>query len=520
LDASSPTAQAASSGIELALWPVSTHPLFPALAGQTNGEQEIDLPAVELLIARLQSVRQPGIEFSVLDGGQRVDDGVAVSADHTPAGSSGPNAEFSGSQEAEHRSLIRLSRYQRQILYGELLAAGANPATNEGRLWMFVVPHLEYFDCKTLRKSEIAWTQLCNSGYRCLLTAPPNGGKWRLQREIARRMAASGASVNLFVDMQKFSQSGLLEVYRYAADELVRIVGPSTLTISDWINQLHELDSRSRIVWHLENWDAVPDEARPRLVQALKPLRSCLLSTADAYHARLLLEGDKSPNGLDGIVEIKPFDAAQIQEFIEQYIELHACENEGVIPRLVAMLPRLASAPGGLEHICSYAHRPATLIELLLDFVNHDLAEAGVLAEETLSAREVRLALGIVSRLPRETRGVPLATLARIDPADVLRQLDRSTPDAQRVVVEAFEAALRGRLLQANDDGQTYRFTIPEVGYLFRAMDIYNGWFPLAGLQAALDEQGRLADGNFTEMDLAYAAYLAEQANWPRPADA
>ena len=77
-------------------------------------------------------------------------------------------------------------------------------------------------------------------------------------------------------------------------------------------------------------------------------------------------------------------------------------------------------------------------------------------------------------------------TLLRLSVRETAQRIWWVEPDKQKSATQWFDRAVRSRILQVNDDGTaTFRFTVPEVGYLLSAIYIGHSMEPLPQLDVA-----------------------------------
>ncbi len=386
----------------------------------------------------------------------------------------------------------------------------------------FVTPNLKYLSYASDEQADVSLDEIVQeigrSGYRrCLLAAPPNGGKRRVQHTIAKHRTLSQLGFDLWIDLRHLSRSGSSNIYHYAARELAKTVGAGGDRLRILEDRLESLDFDGRILWHLEHWDETLDK-KPHVASAISPLHLYLLSTTDPRRARSVLE-ESGINWVDGVIQILPFDEEQIAKFIEQYAELDGEMSMVRVQRLAAQLPGLAMLPGGIEHICENAG-DSTIIDLLFDFINNDQKEMGQppIATENLATRYesreatldwgspyVQAAHNIVKAVYKPGNvEVPSLTVE-----ETARHIWWAVDDKLKTAQQWFDKAMRGRLLRADEnDTSRFHFTVPEVGYLFNAFEVCQST-PLANLQVAF-RLFQADESQSTRILLAFAAWDAE----------
>ena len=109
--------------------------------------------------------------------------------------------------------------------------------------------------------------------------------------------------------------------------------------------------------------------------------------------------------------------------------------------------------------------------------------------------------------------GRPLAdTLSRLSVRETAQRVWWVEPDEQKRATQWFDRAVRSRTLLANDDDTaTFRFTVPEVGYLLSAIHIGSSLEPLPQLGMAYRKWLENPSDETARFWLAYAIWRAER---------
>lgn len=383
-----------------------------------------------------------------------------------------------------------------------------------------VEPAIEFWDFATYKASPITLQDYpILVQRRCLMTAPPLGGKTWMHRVMIHLHHAQRLGPVFYLDLEDFAYSGLA-FFAYASRELSVRYHLERERLS-WVQEkLFREDFANQIFWHLDGWDRVPEEHKPNVAIRLRDLSQFLLSTSDPVRARNLLQANK--HRLSGIVRLLPFDDGRIEEYINAYVHLDDEVSASRLQELAKQLPNLAKLPGGIEHICTHA-RLVDVVRILFAFLdktelswNGRPINSAALGERDVDAafeksKFIQAAYEIVKR---SRVGVDDATIGdaprfRIqDFAEKLQWLKEWERD--KTARTYFDLAARARILaRAQDDDESYQLNIPEVGYLLDAMAGAQVNL-LAQLNQAYQELSKSPNNSRARIGFAYAAWRAQ----------
>lgn len=384
----------------------------------------------------------------------------------------------------------------------------------------FVEPAIEFWDFATYQTSPITlqdYPLLARA--RCLLTAPPLGGKTWMHGAMIHLHHVRQLGPVFYLDLEDFAYSGL-SFFAYASRELSVRYHLERERVS-WVQEkLFGADFANQIFWHLDGWDRVPDEHKPSVAIRLRDLSRFLLSTSDAVRTRNLLEVSK--HQLRGIVRLLPFDDGRIEEYINAYVHLDDEVSATRLKELAKQLPTLAKSPGGIEHICTHA-RLVDVVRILFAFLDkternwngHPINSAALVERDVDAALEKSKYIQAAYEIIKRSRvGADDATIGDA-PRFTIREFAEKLQwvrewEREKTARTLFELATRARILaRAQDDDESYQLNIPEIGYL---LDAIAGTHvnPLVQLNRAYQQLEKAPYNLRPRIGFAYAAWCAQ----------
>lgn len=369
------------------------------------------------------------------------------------------------SREFDHReTLEKFIRLQEEII-------------RESFQTTFVSQNLTYrhADSTEPRNTEISeMVDLPNP--HLVIVAPPGGGKTRLLQEVLL-LSARTHTYHLYLDVAEFSVPRFRTFYHFAAYEILTFTGSDRRDILKLESELLRLDTNGNIVWYLDNWNCNSQRDLSLVNRSLAGLGKSILSAASSFLPNELL----SLNCKDApsFVTIQPFTQTQIAEFIKTNSTSRNPARTR-IERRALQLPGLARLPQGLQYICAHPEHE-TVTDMLLGFLNSTLQKNNEavfnlqnldhpnLAEAINESSAIGSAFLIVKALGNWTRGTAIdfdyiAVDAILPYMGMGNQVEN-----RRGAIERIERAVEGKLVQANADGRTFRFVVPEIGCLLAA---------------------------------------------------
>lgn len=340
----------------------------------------------------------------------------------------------------------------------------------------FVSQDLIYYDVGSTESQRTEISELVNSpNPHLIITAPPGGGKTRLLQEILLR-SERRQPYHLYLNVAEFSVPRFRTFYHFAAYEILTRIDSERRDILNLENDLLTLDLNGYIVWYLDDWDC-NSQSDSASVSNLAGLGKFILATSNPF---LAMERLSSNGTAPGFVKIQPFTQTQIAEFIKTN-STNQNPARARTERRAVQLPGLAQRPGGLQYICAHPGHE-TVVDVLLGFVNSQLQrnkeplfdlqnlDHPNLAETIGESSALGSCFLIVKALSNRTRGTAF-DFDNIAVDAILPYMGASNQaENRRIAVERIGRALQGKLLQVNDDGQTFRFVVPEIGLLLAAL--------------------------------------------------
>ncbi len=342
----------------------------------------------------------------------------------------------------------------------------------------FVAQDLIYHDVGSTESRRTEISELVNStNPHLVIAAPPGGGKTRFLQKILL-LTHTSKVYHLYVNATEFSVARFRTFYHFAANEILTRSDSDRRDILNLENDLLMLDMNGNIIWYLDDWDCNCQRDLSSVSSSLAGLGKFILVTSNPF---LPIE-QLSSNGLgpSGFVKILPFTQSQITEFIKLNSPAPS-PGQARAERRALQLPGLAQYPNGLQYICSHPEHE-TVVDVLLGFINSILKKNkesvfnldGVVLnnfEKILrESNSVGACFPIVKALCSRARGTnDDFTSITID--EILPYMGASNQAENRqLAMEKIARAMEGGFLQLNDDGQSYRFVVPEVGFLFSAI--------------------------------------------------
>lgn len=384
----------------------------------------------------------------------------------------------------------------------------------------FIEPVIEFWDFATYKTYSLTLQDYPSLVHgRCLMSAPPLGGKTRMHTAMMYLHQARQLGPVFYMDLEDFAYSGL-SFFAYASRELSKQFQLERERVS-WVQEkLFSADFANQIFWHLDGWDRISGEQKPNVAIRLRDLSQFLLSTGDPVRTRNLLESNR--HQLSGIVRLLPFDETRMDEYIQGYVRLDDEVSAAPLQGLAGQLPNLAKLPGGLEHICTNAHL-VDVVRVLFEFLNrtelswngHPINAAALVERDTETAfeksRYVRAAYEIVKRSRIGAANTTIGETPRFTVAEFASKLEWLKEwEREKIAHTYFDLAERARILaRIQDDEPSYQLNIPEIGYLFDAMASAQV-NPLADLQLAHQNFSNAPDGVRARIDFAYATWRAQ----------
>lgn len=338
---------------------------------------------------------------------------------------------------------------------------------------VYIAQNLEYLDLEGGTRQPVAMDELVKaSNKRIVLTAAPGGGKTRFQQELilyANRLPIYHIAINL----DTYALSGIQSLHRFAALELLKLLGQPYSAMIRLAEELLLLDLEQRIWWHLDKWDDVSTSALAAISTEIAPLSQFTLSTSNPSCTVEHL--NRSRATLDAIITIQPFTLEQIQEFIKRNFAKDCMR----IQHRAFQLLGLARLPNGLEYICKYEHE--TIIETLLGYINCNLDGIG----EPAIKPEIMVFSGVKefewqseSFVSAYSIVKPLASLALnrknlpfIKPEELVPYMGTTRHEEnQQLATFRIKQGVRAKLWMKSNETQSFQFIVPEVGLLLVAI--------------------------------------------------
>lgn len=313
--------------------------------------------------------------------------------------------------------------------------------------------------------------------YQCLVVAPPGGGKTRLLKEILLR-AGDEMMCHLYLDVSADSFAGFRSLYHFTANYILNWMRQEHVAHSKIESELESLELNGKIIWYFDGWDEVSEADLPTVTQSILRLNHFFLAASNPY---LIIERMQRIGAASSkIISIQPFT----QEQIAQFIEKKCCDDESMKVRLgrrVLQAPGLAKLPNGLVYLCTNGLQKS-LMDTLFGYLNDTLKRTGqpCVQPNDLANRDIQeikgqpgtlsavlcLANAIYHRARTSTEN-----LSQIATAEILPYMGASNhTDNIRLARTKIETAIRGKFLQADENSETFRFIVPEIGYLLIAL--------------------------------------------------
>lgn len=379
----------------------------------------------------------------------------------------------------------------------------------------FVPPNLEYIALKDGARHFTTVDELADSTpQRVLITAPPDGGKTRLQQELMLRTRESPVQP-IGVNLKDFARSGLHSFHRFAARQISRQSKHDFGTLTRLENELLALDHARKIHWHMDGWDDLSEADRSRLVSGFAPIAQFTLSTSAPRSVSQFFHANGIP--FDGVVRIHPFTAEQIREFIRVNHGTHSTR----LARRAISLFGLASLPGGLEYLCQHPEYE-TVVDVLLGYLNRLLQNIGEplfdgndlifdgFREMMWQSELLADAYSIVKAISAADRKQPDVTHIQVHRILPFMGADNAAQNYQ-LAEQRIERCVHAKLLTHDDNEQDFRFVVREIGLLLTAI---SQLAPIHGerwLDYALGELGRNPDNPHCQMMVALASWHQEK---------
>lgn len=384
----------------------------------------------------------------------------------------------------------------------------------------FIEPAIEFWDFATYKTYEFTLKDypVLTQG-RCLMSAPPLGGKTWMHGAMIRLHHAHQLGPVFYLDLEDFAYSGL-SFFAYASRELSARFDLDRERVS-WVQEkLFHADFANQIFWHLDGWDRVPNEHKPGVAIRLRDLSRFLLSSSDPVRTRQLLEQNK--HRLSGIVRLLPFDDGRIEEYINAYVHLDDEVSASRLRELAKQLPNLAKLPGGIEHICTYA-RSVDLVRILFAFLDktewswngRPINTVALVERDTEAALEkskfIQATYEIVKRSRVGGEDATIGDAPRFTIQEFAEKLEWVKEwERERTARTYFDLATRARILaRTQDDDESYQLNTPEIGYLLDAMARAQV-NPLAQLNEVYRQVQITPDNLRAKIGFAYAAWRAQ----------
>lgn len=354
----------------------------------------------------------------------------------------------------------------------------------------FIIPTLRRRDGHAEEWRHVLFDDaLASAGQRVIVSAPPGGGKTRLQDEWILRNAAC-EPFHFAINVFELYRSRMASFLWFAANSFRALVSQPVDSIGEFQSQLQIMELQHRIVWHLDGWDEIPNADREAVAAHLAVLSQFTLATFQPCHAIHVFRANQCT--IDAVIEIQPFESAQAHDFVDAYIADKT--KRAAIKQRAHQVTGLAALPRGLKYLCD-ACTEQSLVEFFAGYINQDLQrlhetpfKVNSLTEElchfgwkppapTLAAA-YKIATTFVSawqvdsRLPfNKNIGLTPACLAEIRVQTIFTYMNAGSPEKNwQTTMEHMECAVRGRLMQPNEDGESFRFVVPELGYLLIAI--------------------------------------------------
>jgi hypothetical protein len=324
----------------------------------------------------------------------------------------------------------------------------------------------------------------------CLLAGLPGGGKSYLQAWAARQRLLDRGGLDIFVNLDEYTRSGLTSLFEFAADKL-RCDFDLPAGQDELRSALIELDRQGKILWRVDNWDRLRPEERERALVGLSGLTNALITTSDPREfARLAQE--RSRTYPQRVYHILPWSRAKQAEYLSLYEQVHPTIQRDLVMSLMEQLPGLARLPGGMAHLLT--RKVPGLVEALLDYLDaHQKARGNTsvtlclgsnLSHQAVdwSSADLNIVYAGVYALMQHGLG------RRYEPSQ-LEQFDRVILGAclpeKRESLEArmqrsdtlLEAGVQAGLL-TRIGTDSYAFVVPEIGYLLSALAVYASRLP------------------------------------------
>lgn len=324
----------------------------------------------------------------------------------------------------------------------------------------------------------------------CLLAGLPGGGKSYLQAWAARQRLLDGGDLDIFVNLDEYSRSGLSSLFEFTADRLRRDfdlpAGQDELRSS-----LIELDREGKILWRVDNWDRLRPEESERALVGLVGLTNALISTADPQKVTKMMQ-ERSLEIPQRVFHILPWSRAKQDEYLTLYEQVHPEFQPDLALSLMEQLPGLARLPAGMAHLLS--RKEPGLVEALLDYLDarqKALGNTGVTLRlgSNRSQRVVDWGSAALNSIYSGVSALMQHGLGRRYDPSRLDRFDRvilgaSLPEKterlehrMKRADEILNVGLRSGLLAWVGSNQ-YQFVVPEIGYLMAALTAYSSNFP------------------------------------------
>ena len=367
------------------------------------------------------------------------------------------------------------------------------------------------------QRTEIG--ELVNStNQRLIITAPPGGGKTRLLQEIILLPHPSHA-YHMYINVAEFSIPRFRTFYHFAANEILTRIDSDRRDILNLENDLLMLDMNGNIVWYLDDWDSKSKRDLSSVSSSLAGLGKFTFATSNPFLAIEMFSSNRiSP---PSFVTIHPFTQTQIAEFIKAN---SANQNPARtrIERRALQLPGLAKLPGGLQYICSHPEH-ATVVDIIFGFINSNLHKnheplfnlENLGVDNPSYAMSESSALGsaflIAKTLCNRASGTAI-DFDNIRVEEILPYMGLGNrTENQQLAIERLEQARQGSFLQVNGDGQTFRFAVPEIGFLLAAIATLSQHHNRRWLDVALEQFHANPYDPICEMMLALGGWRREQ---------
>lgn len=386
---------------------------------------------------------------------------------------------------------------------------------NAGIQTIYVPQYLQYIDLEDASQKQITIDELTNASMkRLVLTAPPGGGKTRLQQELILRVRASPI-YHIGINLKTYISSGLQSFHQFAALELLKLLEQPFGTLIRLAEDLLMLDLEHKIWWHIDGWDDVAMLEHRAISSAIALLSRYTLSTSSpSYTVEQLKGNNESPNGF---INIQPFAPEQIHEFIN----LNSAKHGTRIQHRVSQLPGLARLPSGLEFISKFSENE-TFVETLFGYINRNLQSIGEPTidranlvfsspKEFESASESFIAAYLVAKaiVGHAIASKPLSVI-KLD--EILPYMGAtSREENHKLATHRLEQGVRAKFWMRNPENQTFQFIVPEVGWLLFAIALFTSVVSRRWLDYALGQYQQDPCNPLYQMMLTLAMWHEEE---------